>query len=274
MVGRRVLVSLVNAAGSAVATTGRLNAAVACHRWAARLAADHASLVAVQALTYNRLGVAAKTAGRYDEARDAYARAVALMDTAPASAVPIQFAAALAHNLAGLALACGDPVEAEQHAREAVAARRAAGAPAVVVAGDAVVLGETISAQRRDDEARELFVAALRTYEAVHGPRHYEVGVTLLHLGALEQRHDAQLALEHYERALAIKMHARGPRHPEVGIVHNNIGALHRAQGRNDLARSHFTIALDLLTRRYGADHPATRTCRANLERLSADPIA
>jgi tetratricopeptide (TPR) repeat protein len=266
--GRRALVSLANGVGAGFARTGRLGVAMRCHRWALRVADEDAALLIVRALTWNRLGVAEKTAGRYEEARDAYARAVALMGTADPEIVPADFRAAVAHNQAGLALACGDAAEAERHARAAVAARTIAGDSPSVIANDQVVLGETLAVQGRDDEARELFRLALESYEGAFGADHYEVGVTLVHLGPLEQRHDPELARQCYERALAIKERTRGRHHPEVGIVHNNLGALHRQEGRDDLARKHYEIAHSLLVRTYGADHPATRTCRANLQRL------
>jgi tetratricopeptide (TPR) repeat protein len=268
--GRRVLVFFPNAAGAALARTGCLDAAVECHRWALRFASDDRSLLVTRALTLLRLGVVAKTAGRYDEARDAYERAERLMTAVPAASVPPEFDAAVAHNRAGLALACGDPVAGEYYARAAVRSRRAVGGADGVIANDAVILGEALAAQGDDDQARAVFESALATYETVQGPNSYEVGVTLVHLGALEARHHPDRARRHYERALAIKTRTRGPRHPEVGIVHNNLGALHRRLGSDDLARAHYAVALDLLRRRYGPAHPATVICRANLERVNA----
>ena len=154
--------------------------------------------------------------------------------------------------------------------RAAIAARRVVGASAVARAADEVVLAETLAAQGRDDEARDLLDAALTTYERTYGPNHHEVGVTLVHLGALDRRRDSSAALRNYTRALEIKQRTRGPHHPEVGAVHNNLGALHHEQGRTELAREHYEHALALLARRYGPDHPATLTCRANLARLES----
>jgi tetratricopeptide (TPR) repeat protein len=271
--GRRVLVSFANAAGVAFARMGRPSVAVQCHRWALSVADNDASLLVVRALTWNEVGVSAKTAGRLCEAQHAYDRSVALMSRAVPEAVPAEFSAVIEHNRAGLALACGDPIASEAHARAALRARRVECSSPEKVANDVVVLAEALAVQKRDDEARILFYAALATYESANGPNHYEVGVTHVHLGALEARHDADRARDHYERALVIKMRTRGARHPEVGIVHNNLGALHREQGNDVLAREHYTVALDLIVRRYGRDHPAARTCRTNLERLGLSPV-
>ena len=267
---RRTLSLSLNAAGGAFGFTGRLGKALRCHGWALRVAGNGSSLGLLRATTLVRLGVVNKTAGNYAVAAECYGRAVALLDGT--ENVPAGFWPAIAHNLAGLALAEGDFLEAEVHANRAVEARITTRAPLSMVAQERVVLGASLAAQSRDDEARVLFLDALAVLERTLGSNHYEVGVVHQHLGVLEQRRSPSAALGHYERALSIKQRTRGLRHPEVGIVHNNLGTLHREQGRDDVAASHYRIALRLL-RRYGPDHPATRTCRANLERVSHDKV-
>jgi tetratricopeptide (TPR) repeat protein len=265
--GRRALAATLNASGGAFAFSGRLRPAQRCFALALRVLGNDRSLAARRAVTLNRLGVVEKTAGHHDLAAHHYAQAVATMESVGAQ--PLPFVAAMEHNLAGLLLARGEAVAAETHARRAVDARRRAGASAVDLATDRVVVAATLAAQGRSDEARSALGDALSTLEQTLGENHYEVGSALVVLGALEQERDPERAERHYERALAIKQRTRGMRHPEVGIVHNNLGVLYRSQGRDELARDHFDVAARLL-RRYGPDHPATRTCRGNIDELAA----
>jgi tetratricopeptide (TPR) repeat protein len=265
--GRRALAAPLNASGGAFAFSGRLGPAQRCFELALRVLGHDPSLAARRAVTLNRLGVVEKTAGRYDLAAGHYRQAVTVMESAGSQ--PLRFVAAMQHNLAGLLLARGEAAAAEAHARRAVDARRRAGASAADIATDEVVVAATLAAQGRSDEARIQLHAALSTLEQTLGDNHYEVGSALVVLGALEQACEPELAERHYERALAIKQRTRGMMHPEVGIVHNNLGVLHRACGRDELACDHFVAAARLL-HRYGLDHPAMRTCRANIEELAA----
>lgn len=266
IIGRRALAAPLNAAGGALAFTGRLRAAQRCFELALRLVGRGQSVTVLRAAILNRLGVVEKTAGHYDRAAGHYHEAEVLMQLVGATS-PL-FEAVMEHNRAGLLLAQGDAKRAEVHARRAVDLRRREGAPAVDLATDQIVVAVTVATQGRADEARTQFAEALSTLESGLGPNHYEVGSALVGLGVLEQQQNPCLAEQHYKRALAIKQRTRGPGHPEVGIVHNNLGALYRAQGRDQLARDHFLEAAPRL-RRYGPDHPAMRTCQANIAKLA-----
>ena len=46
-------------------------------------------------------------------------------------------------------------------------------------------------------------------------------------------------ALEHYQKALAIRLKQLGPEHPSVAISRNNIGGVHDNKGEYDKAPSH-----------------------------------
>ena len=94
--------------------------------------------------------------------------------------------ASLFHNLAGLAHACGQHADGEEHARHAIALREVTFGPdSPEVAADLAVLGALLAGQGRHEEAEAIFRATLATWTRHRGPDHYEVAVSLHHLGVL-----------------------------------------------------------------------------------------
>lgn len=71
------------------------------------------------------------------------------------------------------------------------------------------------------------------------------------------------------QRALAIFGRAFGPRSHEVGVNLAGLAGVNLARGRHADARDGYRRALAIHRRLFGADHPSTRACAANLARLS-----
>jgi tetratricopeptide (TPR) repeat protein len=225
----------------------------------------------VEALTVEALtveGIAAKERGAFDRAAHCYAEVARQLD---GSTGPTAEIAALHHNLAGLAHARERYVEAEEHARRAVATRRALTRAAPVdLAQDLAVLAAALAGQHRHDEAIALFEEALVICWRARPPRRYEIAVQLHNLASIRQTlGDAARAEQLYREALAIKEALLGDEHPEVGLVANNLGTLLHDQGRDAEARECYRRALAIAERAYPPEHPVTNSVRRNLDRLS-----
>jgi tetratricopeptide (TPR) repeat protein len=177
---------------------------------------------------HNALGIVFKETARYPAAAREYDIALGLSGDAT------DLAAAVHHNLAGLAYAEGRFVEAEIWARRGLALReRADPAGSTGIAGDITVLGAVLVALDRYAEAEELFARALHIWTARFGPEHYEVSVCLHNLAVLQQRRgEPDAALRTFQEALRIREAVLGPAHPELALVLNNLAVLHEEQGR------------------------------------------
>jgi tetratricopeptide (TPR) repeat protein len=220
----------------------------------------------VRALTVE--GIAAKERGAFDQAARCYAEIGRLLDGDRAAPAEI---AALHHNLAGLAYARGDHVEAESQARRAVAVRRAQRrTDPVDLAQDLAVLASALAGLHRYDEAIALFEQARTVCQRARPPRQYEIAVHLHNLAAIHHSLGAPgRADQLYREALAIKETLLGAEHPEVGLLANNLGTLLREQGRAAEAEACFRRALTIVERAYPPTHPVTKSVRRNLDRLS-----
>jgi Tetratricopeptide repeat len=228
--------------------------------------ASHERGLTVEALTVE--GIAAKERGAFDQATRCYAEIARLIDVPTASPPEI---AALHHNLAGLAHARERYVEAESHARRAIAVRHGQPRAAPVdLAQDLAVLAAALAGQHRYDEAIALFEQALRICRRARPPRQYEIAVHLHNLAAIHQTlGEPARAEQMYRAALAIKETLLGAEHPEVGLVTNNLGTLLHDQGRQAEAGVYYRRALAIAERAYPPTHPVTRTVRQNLDRLT-----
>jgi tetratricopeptide (TPR) repeat protein len=198
-----------------------LRAAVAL---AAQLPHDPALLGAAR----NGLGIVFKESGRYPAAAREYDAALALSGAAP------DLAAAVRHNLAGLAYAEGRFVEAEAWARSGITIRERAADP-TGIAGDITVLGAVLVALGHYGGAEELLRRALDVWTARFGPEHYEVSVCLHNLAVLQQRRgEPDAALWSFRESLRIREAVLGTAHPELAVVLNSFAVLHEEQGRPD----------------------------------------
>jgi tetratricopeptide (TPR) repeat protein len=206
-----------------------------CHRRAARYPLATAVLHRARRLllagdpllceVYTSLGILAKELGELDLAAGWYARVARIQDDAGA---PPADAAALQHNLAGLAYVRRRYPEAEAHARRAVDLRRLApGSTDVELAAERALLAATIAAQQRYAEARELFAWALAACRRARPPRRYEIAAHLHHLASIAHATGRPAEAERlYRQALELKREVLGDDHPEVALVAHNLGTL------------------------------------------------
>jgi tetratricopeptide (TPR) repeat protein len=252
--------------GGACQHLGRLDAAQRLLATALTVLGPVPATDQLRLATLTRLGVVLKTAGRYRDADVRYTEVLSALTSM--SPPPHDLLAVTRHNLAGLRYARGDYQQAENEIRAALIHRQEAHAAAAERAADEGVLGAVLAAQGREAEARNLLNQVLIDMEHAHGPDHYEVAVVLQNLAALDHHQDPARAQQRYERALQIKRQQLGARHPEAGILLNNLATLHLQQGRHHLALALCTRARHLLARRYGPNHPASRTCEQNLQRI------
>jgi tetratricopeptide (TPR) repeat protein len=246
---------------------GRYRDAETCLLRAEALA-EHAQLPTWrQARVLNGLALIHKDTANYQEAAKLYRQA--LQHTAQDD---LMARATLQHNLAGLAHAQGQFVEAEPPARCAVELRTAVlGHGHPEVAADLAVLGAVLSGQERHDEAERVFNEALTAFHRHYGPDHYEIAVNLGNLGALYAATDrADQARQCYDRALDIKRRLLGSTHPEIATLLNNVAVLHKQQERPAAAQAGYAQALTIFETTLGPEHPNTRTCRDNLERIAS----
>jgi tetratricopeptide (TPR) repeat protein len=213
--------------------------------------------------TLMMLGIVAKELGAFEEAAGWYDQ-VAQLDE-QAGALPGN-AAALQHNLAGLAHARQQYALAETHARRAIELRRTVKRvrPADV-AVDVAVLAAALAGQRRFDDARALYVDAMRACGRARPPRRYEIAVHLHSIAAIDQacgRWDA--AEQGYWEALARREDLLGPEHPEIGLILNNLGTLLDDRGRPGEAAACYARAMALGQQAYPDDHPMLAAIRHN----------
>ena len=78
-----------------------------------------------------------------------------------------------------------------------------------------------------------------------------EVGMMAHTLG----RYD--IAIQYFEKALAIDLETRGPEHPDIAIRWNNLGAAWKTKGEVRKAREYYSKAL-VVFRKAGLEHRAT----------------
>jgi tetratricopeptide (TPR) repeat protein len=215
------------------------------------------------------LGMIAKELGEFTDAEHWYDLVRQLNDHEGVTDV---VAAALEHNLAGLAHARQQYSVAERRARKALELRRGApGSNSVDVAQDMAVLAAALAGQGRLDEACGLFNDAMAACLSARPARDYEVGVHLHSLAAIAQQRGSLSEAERlYRQALAIKKRLLGPIHPEVALVENNLGTLFSEQGRTAEAAGCHLRALAIAAQVHHREHPLVRAARDNLDRLSA----
>lgn len=219
-------------------------------------------------MALNRLGIACKFAGRFDEAAAAYAGVLPVAER-HAGTDP-HLLSTLLHNLAGLAHSRGDDAGAEPLARRGLALREAACAPEDPALGaDAAALGAILEGLERWAEAEALYRRALAIWECKADT--YEVAMTLNGLAAVLRfsgRPDDAEPL--FRRALALLESDRGPGHPDTATVRNNLAMLLNATGRTADALPLLETAVADLEAIVGPTHPATRDVRANRDRVAA----
>jgi tetratricopeptide (TPR) repeat protein len=224
------------------------------------------------AVLLNELGMIGKYFGNFDEAEDAYRRALAIH-----SGSGDMFSAnvaSLLHNLAGLAHARGDAADAEPLARLGILIRSALPTPGpLAVAQDRAALAAILIDLDRLTEANEILSQTLRTYEEVYGPVHYEVAVALHNLGSLLFRQGRWAeAADTLRRALAMKTYVLGTGNPDLAITMHNLACceLELEPGETDSVRELLQRAVEILEASVAPSHPTLASCRAKLDAIDS----
>ena len=222
---------------------------------------------------WNELGVLYKYMGRFDEAEEAYRRALELAQPAGSHADDAVLAT-LYHNLGGLDHARGQYVEGEPYARRGVAIReRLLGPDDPEVASDLAALAPLLDGQGKRQEAAALLTRAIAILERAYGPNHCELAVSWNNLAALRDAEgNGPEALQLYRRALDLKRRCLGPDHPDVATTLNNLAVLLKKQGQRSEAARLYDDALGIFEKSLGPAHPKTIACRENRDRLRARP--
>jgi tetratricopeptide (TPR) repeat protein len=221
-----------------------------------------------EAVTLNRQGLAAYRAGRYDEAKPLYRRALAINEAAlgedhPSTAISL-------NNLAELLRAQGRYDEAEPLYRRALAITEAAlGDDHPTTAISLNNLAGLLKDQGRYDEAEPLFRRALAINETALGDEHPSTARSLNNLALLlraQGRYEEAEPL--HRRALAIREAALGEEHPDTAQSLNNLALLLQAQGRYEEAEPLYRRALAIRETALDEDHPSTAISLNNLADL------
>lgn len=228
------------------------------------LAPDDASVLAI----HNMRGVAAKYAGRFDDAEAHYARLRAVLDVEPAT--DVHALAVLLHNLGGLAHSRGHVFEGLAHARRGLELRIAAvGEHHPDVACDLNAIGALLHDAGDAAAAEAAYRRALHIFENTLGTDHYEVGMACANLAvSLASAGDAAAARHCYERALRILRSALSATHPDVALVEHNLAALMASVGDLDAADALLAHAELAMTTNLAPEHPRLLDVRATIEEL------
>jgi tetratricopeptide (TPR) repeat protein len=230
-------------------------------RWRDRLVAS---------ILHNHAGVAARLAGRHEQARAHYE--AALSADILAGRVMAASRAAVVHNLGGLAFAEGRLSDAERLTVQAARLHRWA---PLRRAGDLGMLGAIVAAQGRLDEGERLIRGALGSFRRRCGSEHREIAFALGNLAEIRRlRGFADDAARVAEQALAVGEKALGPEHPELAPILNTLALIRAAQGNADTARALLARSTRILTDGVRGAHPARQASDANLAILTGQQAA
>jgi tetratricopeptide (TPR) repeat protein len=215
----------------------------------------------IRARVLNALGITYKDTARYHAANSAYEEALSLVIAWGGGNHPA--AASLWHNMAGLALARGQPSDALIAANLSIELRRRANDPQHrLVALDLAVRGAALLDLGRIPEAERDFEAALETFRGRHPADRYEVAVNLSNLAACRlKRHDAAEAEALFRQALDTKYDILGLRHPEIARQLHNLAVAVAAQGRQIEAHGLQRRAGEIAARALPPCHPLVTLC-------------
>jgi tetratricopeptide (TPR) repeat protein len=195
----------------------------------------------------NALGMTYKYWGRFDDGRQVYERALAILVRAFGDEhVDV---ATVHHNLGGLEHARRDFAAAEPHARRSVELRRRAlWGDHLATAEDEAALAPILHGLGQDAEAEALLRHAIEILERELGAGHPETAAAWNNLAGVLDDPDA--AAEAYRRALAAKEVALGADHPSLAITLNNLGVNARRRGRDGEAEAFYRRAIAILESR------------------------
>jgi len=210
----------------------------------------------LRALLDGAIGAVAQSAGHYQEAADAFARALESTEAALGPDDP-RVGAAL-NNLGHATSSLGHYREALELYRRALAVREKALGPDHPQVANSLSSVSAMQSELADHQAALAgFERVLAIREAALGPDHLLVADALESVGTVLSdlgRYDDALA--RYRRALALREAALGPDHVDVAGSAGKLGALLHTMGRDAEAIPYQERALAIREVQLGPDHP------------------
>ncbi|CAF0817922.1 unnamed protein product [Rotaria sp. Silwood1] len=106
------------------------------------------------------------------------------------------------------------------------------------------------------DEARDLYLKALKQMESLYGQNHPSIADIMNHLGMLLKKEGKyNEALDYLKQAIKISKHYYGEEYPSVGMYLTNVGDIYRKQGDFKTAERTYKEALTSLEKAFGPNH-------------------
>ena len=100
---------------------------------------------------------------------------------------------------------------------------------------------------------------ALQLYTALLGGDSLPVARSLSCIAAIHEAKGAYaLALDHYERSLAIRLAVQGKHHPDTAAMYARIGHVRESQGNDQAALESYSRQMEICEAVYGPNHPVT----------------
>jgi eukaryotic-like serine/threonine-protein kinase len=229
---------------------------------------DPAALAKVEDLRRTLADVKAMSgAGRYGDALPVAERASA--DASALHYAPIE--AEALYRLGVVRGQLGDSKRAEQTLRDALYTAESSRHDEFAARAWVDLLWEVGYVQARYDEARDIEKHARAAIERWGGNDALLSGVES-HVGViLTQQGKHAEALEHQQRAFALRQRAYGQESPEVAIALNNLGIALMRQRKNDEAVTYFERAIAMQERLLGPSHPDLTLPLSNLSGVRCD---
>ncbi|MES1988490.1 MAG: tetratricopeptide repeat protein, partial [Pseudomonadota bacterium] len=232
---------------------------------------DHVEI----ASTLNNLAVAHGALGDHSREQDLLARGLRIQEAFYGSD-HVEVAGTL-NNLAIAYASLGDHSRARDQWERTLPIQEAFyGSDHVEVARTLNNLANAYGALGDRSRLLDLLKRALHIEEAFYGSDHAEVARTLNNLGAAYGAlGDHSRARDQWERALRIKEIFYGPNHVTVAGTLNNLANAYGDLGDHNRKRDLLKRALHIFEQStdYGIEHPHAKIIRANLNKLSNNPV-
>lgn len=211
------------------------------------------------------LGMLLREQGEYEEAQEAFSRALELRERALGSDHP-EVARSLS-DLGAVAREQGEYDRAHDFHQRALALLEHALGPTHPYVADALDDLGAMELLRTNYEAAEgHHERALAIREKALGPQHPAVAASFTALGTLaHSRGELGEARELFGRALAILEDALGPEHPDLAAPLGRLTTVAENLGELDVALEHALRVLSILEKALGPEHPDVADCLEGL---------
>ncbi|HWM87061.1 MAG TPA: serine/threonine-protein kinase [Kofleriaceae bacterium] len=219
----------------------------------------------LRAMLDGATGAVAQASGRYQDAADAFTRA---LEATEAARGPDDLRVAMAlNNLGHARSSLGLYPEALAAHRRALAIReKSLGPDHPLAAASLGSVAGVLNHMAEHEESLAAFQRVLAVREAVLGADHPLVADTLDSVGLVLSDLDRnQEALVHHRRALAMREKRQGPDHLDVAGTAAKLGSLLHGIGRDREAIAYHQRALAVREKQLGRDHPEVASTLNNM---------